>query len=344
MIRILCLHIAENQASYRYRVAQFLPHWTEYGIDMHLYCINGRSYSDKIGMALQCGRYDYVWLQRKPLLPLLTSIIARNSRLIYDYDDALYARESYVKGNPKPTQPGSRQSIRRLDTVLKHSSTVFAGSDALAAYSRRINPSNTYIIPTAYEKIPGSCSRNQTDRTVTVGWLGNSINLYFLTMIDAASAAIQAKYPDIRFSVMSSQAPEGLKTRWEFVPWSKEAEPHWLQSIDIGIMPLEDDEWSRGKCAFKLIQYMAHGKPVIASAVGANLNAVIDGVSGFLADSSSKWELALESLLSDPELRKSMGEESLKHFLSTYERQRVQEQMAGIIHRHHEALRSGRNR
>jgi glycosyltransferase involved in cell wall biosynthesis len=99
-------------------------------------------------------------------------------------------------------------------------------------------------------------------------------------------------------------------------------------------MPLEDDEWSRGKCAFKLLQYMSHGKPVVASAVGANRQAVIDRRSGFLASSSQQWEQALESLISSPRLRSSMGEESLRHFLATYERQRVQEQMATILQNH----------
>lgn len=130
------------------------------------------------------------------------------------------------------------------------------------------------------------------------------------------------------------QSPEGLKTRWEFVQWSKEAEENWLHSVDIGLMPLEDDEWSRGKCAFKLLQYMAHGKPVVASAVGANLNAVIHGTSGFLAPSVPEWAQALETLVSNPDKRRAMGKESLKHFLSTYERQQVQEKMATLLHNH----------
>lgn len=77
----------------------------------------------------------------------------------------------------------------------------------------------------------------------------------------------------------------------------KEAEESWLDSIDIGIMPLEDDEWSRGKCAFKLLQYMAHGKPVVASKVGANTKAVIHGISGILADTEEEWAKAFEVLI-----------------------------------------------
>jgi len=334
MIRILCLHIAENQASYRYRVEQFLPYWKEYGIDMQPLRITSKSYPEKLLIALRSGKYDYVWLQRKPLSPLFASIIARNTRLIYDYDDAFYAVESYLKGKPKPTQPGSKQIIQRLNAILKRSSIVFAGSKALSEYARRFNPENTFIIPTAYRKLLAPPSPKTTEKPVTIGWIGNTGNLYFLSMIDEAAFAIQSRFPDSRFSVMSGKAPEGLKTKWEFVKWSKEGESAWLDSIDIGIMPLEDDEWSRGKCAFKLLQYMAHGKPVVASRVGANIDAVIHGKSGFLATSEAEWEKAFESLVSNPEQRLRMGEESLKHFLSTYEREQVQGQMATIVHEH----------
>lgn len=336
MIRILCLHVAENQASYRYRVEQFLPYWKDYDIEMQPLRITSKSYPQKLSIALRSSKYDYVWLQRKPLAPLFTSIIARNTRLIYDYDDALYAAESYLKGKPKPTQPGSKQIVRRLNAVLKKSSIIFAGSDALANYARQFNPENTVIIPTAYGKLtePPQPTIKENGQ-VTIGWLGNNVNLYFLSMIDQAASIIQSRHPSVRFSVMSGKPPEGLQTKWDFVKWTKEGEKEWLNSIDIGIMPLEDDEWSRGKCAFKLLQYMAHGKPVVGSRVGANIDVVIHGKSGFLATSEKEWEAAFETLVSDPEERLLMGEESLKHFLSTYERERVQERMAIILHEHY---------
>ncbi len=335
MIRILCLHIAENQSSYRYRVEQFLPYWKDYDIDMMPLRITSKSYPEKLSIAIRSKAYDYVWLQRKPLSPIFTSIITRNSWLIYDFDDALYTVESYRKTKPNPTHPGSKQTIKRLNFALKQSSIVFAGNEALACYARSFNPEKTFIIPTAYEKLAELPQPAITEnRPTTIGWIGNIGNLYFLSMIDETTSAIQTKYPSVKFTVMSGKSPEGLKTRWEFVPWSKEAEEHWLNSIDIGIMPLENDEWSQGKCAFKLLQYMAHAKPVVASAVGANLKAIIDGTSGFLASSESEWEKAIEILVSNPEQRHSMGKISLNHFLSIYERQKVQEKIATILHNH----------
>ncbi len=335
-IKILCLHVAHDQASYRYRVEQFLPYWAQYGIEMHPVCITGKSYSAKLRLALASKEYDYVWLQRKPLLLFFIALIASRSRLLYDYDDALYARESYIEGLPnKPVQPGSKQSVSRLNSLLKRTSLVFAGSDALVNYARQFNPDGTFLVPTAFSKVPAlperACSTN--DR-VTFGWIGHNLNLFFLSLLDDAASLLQERYPAVRFSVMSGKAPQGLKTRWDFVPWSQEAEGEWLDSLDIGLMPLVDDEWSRGKCAFKLLQYMAYGKPVIASAVGANHAAVIDGVSGYLASSTEEWLSAFESLVTSPARRRAMGDESRNHFLQGYERQKVQEQMAELLHRH----------
>ncbi len=301
---------------------------------MHPVSITGKSYIAKLRLALASKEYDYVWLQRKPLSLFFVALIASRSRLVYDYDDALYARESYLTGLLKPTQPGSKQTVKRLNTILKRSSLVFAGSKALADYAQGYNPVGTFLVPTAFDKVCSPLSGTGPGGTITIGWIGNNLNLFFLSLIDDATFALQKRYPAVKFSVMSGKQPQGLKTQWDFVPWSKEAEGQWLHSINIGLMPLVDDEWSRGKCAFKLLQYMAHGKPVIASNVGANRAAVLHGVSGYLASSSSEWFTALDSLVSNQELRCSMGEASLKLFLSTYERQIVQERIAVLLHRH----------
>lgn len=334
-MKILCLHIAENQASYRYRVKQFLPHWQEYGIEMHPVNIIGKNYIEKIAIALESRKYDYVWLQRKPLAPFLVSMIANRSMLLYDFDDALYAPQTGHEGKLKDKHPGSSVMIQRINHIIRKASLVFAGSDALAAYAGRLNPDAVRLVPTAYpvpEVVPEQAPT--PGKPVTIGWIGGNGTLPYLRLIDAALCAVQQRHPGVTISIMSGRPPEGLQAKTQFTPWSQESEKSWLESIDIGIMPLEDDEWSRGKCAFKLLQYMSHGKPVVASAVGANMEAVIDRRSGFLASSSQQWEQALESLISSPRLRSSMGEESLRHFLATYERQRVQEQMATILQNH----------
>ena len=332
MIKILCLHSSASLASYRYRVEQFMPFWKEYGIQVDLVPLSGKGYPDKLKLALSASRYDYVWLQKKVLSPIFINIIASRSRLIYDYDDAIYSTGSHTSGHVKPSHAGSRQTVSRLHHVLKKSFLVFAGSPELAAYSRQFNASDVQLVPTALEMPVWNPHPPAPLTPVTVGWIGITSNMPYLELVDEAVQKIQERYPDVVFSLMSGEPAKGLKTRWTFVPWSREAEQQWLQSIDIGIMPLTDEEWSRGKCAFKLLQYMSYAKPVVASPVGANIDAVIQAKSGYLAATSSEWFEALESLITNPELRRSMGEEGLKLFRGHYERSIVQTKIAGILH------------
>ena len=331
MLRIICLHSSSDLASYRYRIEQFMPFWREYGIEMHLEQISGKNYLEKLKLAFNSREFDYVILQKKVLSPLFINIIASRSRLVFDYDDAIYSAGSHTSGYVKPSHAGSGQTIRRLQHVLKKSSLVFAGSTELAEYSRRFNPSGVHLIPTALGIPAWSPGPRDPAAPVTIGWIGITSNIPYLALVDEAARRIQERYPEVVFSLMSGAPAEGLTARWTFVPWSRETEQQWLQSIDIGIMPLTDDEWSRGKCAFKLLQYMSYAKPVIASPVGANLDAVIQGKGGYLASSAAEWFAAFESLIKDPGLRRTMGEESLKLFLGEYERKIVQGKIAGIL-------------
>ena len=333
MIRILCLHLAENQASYRYRVAQFLPYSKQHGVEMYPVCVVGKSYREKLKLAFESANYDYVWLQRKPLSPLLINIIARRSRLVYDFDDALYATQFGHRGRLKSKHPGSRSMVRRISYLLRRCSLIFAGSDALYRYAERVHPGHVHLVPTALGKpefFPSYCG---DEKIVTIGWIGSNGNIPYLRLIDDAAFTIQKHYSHVRFSIMCGSPPEGLKTAWQFVPWSSDAEAEWLRSIDIGVMPLGDDEWSRGKCAFKLLQYMAYGKPVLASAVGANNATVVHDGNGFLASSFAEWVACFEMLVQDSSRRKAFGEESRKRFESFYERAVVQEMIALLLQR-----------
>ncbi|NEX13082.1 MAG: glycosyl transferase [Prosthecochloris sp.] len=275
---------------------------------------------------------DYVWLQRKPLAPFLVNMIVRRSRLIYDFDDALYTRQSTHVGKLKDKHPGSPAYISRINHLLGKSSLVFGGSNALCDYARRYASSKSvFLVPTSLER-PASVEPSfRIPGQVTVGWIGSTGNLPYLRLIDEAVHDVQKRIPHIRFSVMSGKPPNGLKGKWEFVPWSPETELQWLESIDIGVMPLKDDEWSRGKCALKLLQYMSQGKPVIASAVGENLTVVDEGYTGFLAYSMADWIVAFEKLVTDIRLRCDMGAAGGQRFMSMYERSVVQSKLAEMV-------------
>ena len=327
MLKILCFHNATHRASYRYRVGQFLPYWASYNIEMHAACISGKQYVNILRLIFSFHKYDYILLQKKIVPRLLINFITKQSKLIYDFDDALYTRESQELEQGKPAP---HHTIKKLNYILKKSALVFAGSPELARYSETYN-SNVYTIPTALDKPMAEPEISPPSDCITIGWIGNDVNLYYLSIIDDATLFLQQKYPAVRFSLLCGNPPKELKTQWHFTKWSPSTEKTWLNSIDIGIMPLTDDPWSRGKCAFKLLQYMAYGKPVIASNVGANRTAVSDCINGYLASSTEEWIAALEQLILDREMRLSMGKESLKIFTEQFERSRIQQKISDIL-------------
>ncbi|MEI6847790.1 MAG: glycosyltransferase family 4 protein [Chlorobiaceae bacterium] len=339
MIKILCLHNATDRASYRYRVAHFLPYWNSYHIDLQASCISGKQYINILRFLFKFQDYDYILLQKKILPQLLIKIIARKSMLVYDFDDAIYTRESWLL---KKNKPQAKATVNNLNFIIKKAAIVFAGSNDLVNYAKKFN-NNIYLIPTALDKqIPDTIITPKSGN-VMIGWIGNDVNLFYLAIIDEATFYLQQKYPDIRFALMCGNPPKGLKTQWEFMPWSSATEKTWLQSIDIGIMPLTDDPWTRGKCAFKLLQYMAFAKPVIASDVGANRTTVLDSINGYLVSTPAGWASALEALILDQNKRIAMGRESLRIFNEHFERSHIQQKIADILHEYKHPVVSGNN-
>jgi glycosyltransferase involved in cell wall biosynthesis len=327
MVKILCFHNAMHRASYRYRVGQFLPYWTDFNIEMQAVCISGKYYLNILRFLFRFQQYDYILLQKKIVPEILVKIMTLNSKLIYDFDDALYTRESRELLHKKPLP---HRTINKLKYILKKSAIVFAGSPELVTYSKTFNK-NVHLIPTALNRQRSEQPLFLKSGQITIGWIGNDVNLFYLSIIDDATRYLQQKYPHVRFSLLCGNPPKELQTSWHFTRWSSAKEQSWLQSIDIGIMPLTDDPWSRGKCAFKLLQYMAHGKPVVASDVGANKTTVSHGINGYLASTTEEWIAALEQLIVDRQLRSSMGQDSLKIFTEQFERSRIQQKIADIL-------------
>jgi glycosyltransferase involved in cell wall biosynthesis len=327
-MKVLFLTVSPRRASYRYRIEQFLPFWKDYNIKATNICVVGLSFFKKITLAKSCTNYDCVILQRKALSPFLIRIIKKQTKLVYDFDDALYAREPYVKGRINGTQPGSKGLIKRLNYILKKSDAIIGGSKDLCSYSKQFNP-NVHLIPTSLP-LPQQQTVNKSD-VVKVGWIGNKLNLYYLEMIDEALFEIQTEFPEIVFEVMCNALPDNCKTSWKLVEWAKDKEHEWLSSISIGLMPLVDDDWSRGKCAFKLLQYMSHKKPVVGSNVGANKDAIKHAASGFLAANNKDWFDHLKILIKSKEKQSEMGLEGFKHFKNEYELHSTQQKLAKLL-------------
>ena len=249
---------------------------------------------------------DVVFIQKKLFTrPFLAFIKLLNQRIIYDFDDALYAKTPFSQ-KVAAIGPGSRKTKKRLKYALKSASTVIAGNAHLAKYSSAFNH-NVKLVPTTVLHSNYREIIRRKEEKITIGWIGIADNHFYLEKISKALKAISDKYPEVTIRVISDKQFDIKGIKIDNVKWYIENYMDHISSFKIGIMPLIDDEWSRGKCAFKLIQYMGAGLPVVASDVGANPSVVTDGVDGFLVSSLDEWVNRLGRLIESRSLRLQMG-------------------------------------
>ena len=280
------------------------------------------------------GRYDLIWIEKEifPFMPALAERLLRKWGMPYfvDYDDALFHRYDQHR----------RWLIRallggKIDSVMRHAALVVAGNEYLADRARLANAERVEIVPTVVDlKRYKVVKPVRNDSSTVVGWIGSpATNHYFSTIASAIESL--ASDCDVRFVALgaSEEAVRGLPI--EVLSWSEETEVQSIQTFDIGIMPLANSPWERGKCGYKLIQYMACGLPVVASSVGVNAQIVEHGVNGFLAENLDEWEGALRRLLNDDTLRRSMGTKGRERVEAWYALQvqapRLEQLMRGAL-------------
>jgi len=289
-----------------------------------------RAYARRFHALMRRNRmqYDVIWLEKEALPWLPTWMeIARLQGLPYvvDYDDAWFHRYENHWASPLLGH--------KIDAVMRVAHTVVAGNDYLARRARQAGARHVEIVPTAidlerYADVPEASRAS----TLTVGWIGIPLNAHYLTMIEPALRATSASTP-LNLHVVGAPVPlEFAGIAAASFPWSEDTEISNIAQFDVGIMPLHDTPWERGKCAYKLLQVMAAGKPVIASPVGANRQVVRHGVNGFLAETTAEWTEALRRL-SDPGLRQRMGAEARKTVEEQYSTAVATPRLAAILNK-----------
>ncbi len=237
--------------------------------------------------------------------PLLERLLHRlNPRMVIDVDDAMWEPPAYVDS----------PFVRFMDLgwaakMARMAREVIAGNGVIEAYFREHGARSVTVIPTCIDMerhTQKTYPERKADSPVVLGWTGVRDNLGYLRAILPALRELAARRP-VELLVVSDGdfTADGLTVRNR--PWTETAEIANLQEPDIGLMPLEDTPRARGKCAFKALQFMGVGTPVVLSPVGMNRDAVEDGVSGFLADTRQEWLDRLEQLAASPALREQMG-------------------------------------
>jgi glycosyltransferase involved in cell wall biosynthesis len=252
---------------------------------------------------------------------------ALTKRRIFDVDDAIYVRKPHRLGEPVGD---SRWRRKKFAATCRWVDVVAAGNDVLAGVARPAARA-VEILPTS---IDVSCYQPAAAGAAgppTIVWIGSPENLIYLEMIRPALARLTARHRALKVRVICSAFPAWPEINVESVVWSEATEAAALAAAHIGIMPLTDDEWSRGKCAFKLLQYMAASLPCVASPVGANTEAVIDGVNGFHAATVQDWESRLERLIISPELRARFGAAGRMHVEQRYSMRAYRSNYAALL-------------
>jgi glycosyltransferase involved in cell wall biosynthesis len=287
----------------RYRLAAFQPHLERAGHRLQFLSIPSHWWS-RLRLFRTLGNTDAVLLQRKLLRPWQLSILRRTVPfLVYDFDDAVFLRDSYARRGFT-----SRVRSRRFDAIARSADRLVAGNafladQALTHGSKSVSVMPTCVDPERYPVAP----HIHAGAGVKLVWIGSSSTLQGLEQFAPTLEQIGRYWPELALQLICDRFLHLSYLPVIRKPWAEATEAANLATADIGISWLPDDEWSRGKCGLKVLQYMAAGLPVVANAVGVQREMVQHGKSGFLVQTPAEWSQAIGRLAHDPDLRRSMG-------------------------------------
>jgi glycosyltransferase involved in cell wall biosynthesis len=323
-MKILILPRYEPQAaSSRYRFYQYIPFLNAKGWEVivkpllsnnyvrYLYdntplpvteIIQG--YFERVIQLLNKKKFDLIWLQQE-LLPWIPSIfenilVRGNIKIVADYDDAFFHRYDQSKNL------FVMNLLRhKIDSVMKYADLILAGNDYLLERAI-LNNGNVKLFPTVVDIDKFKNTNPTKDNYFTIGWIGSPGTSKYLQIIEEALKEVSLN-KEVRISLIGANKIKINGVSINHIQWDENTEVEEISKFDIGIMPLPDNPWERGKCGFKLIQYLSCNLPVIGSPVGVNRDIIQNGINGFQANSTDEWIRYIRLLKDDKELRLKMG-------------------------------------
>ena len=316
-------------ASSRYRVYQYLPQLEMLGV---VFCVQSFMSPAMYSLSFSPGRslrkvwetvkavlrrlaalrhyrqYDIIYLQRE-LLPFGPPLVERwlrwrGARLVFDYDDALFIHKP-SRYNPLASLLRSPDKVRQLFGIVH---CVVAGNDWLRdeAIKSGARAETVEVAEDTVRIRPHAPHTN--DQPVTIGWLGSTSTVKYLRQIEPVLVELALRYPTLRFEIMGGGDFHMPGVPWTLTPWSLAGELDALRRFDIGLMPLPDEDWAKGKSGGKARTYMAGGVVPVCSAVGYNLELIDSGRTGLLCRSQDDWREAISALIENADLRQRMAD------------------------------------
>jgi glycosyltransferase involved in cell wall biosynthesis len=338
MIKVASITGDKNQPSSRFRIRQYIEELKLREIEIEDYCsINGKYPPRGLVYRLIWGikvlierylqvlkinqkNYDCVFLQREMISTLYTFEFLIKHPVIFDVDDAIFLRKEG----------------KFAEKIARKSNAVICGNSYLASRFKQWND-NVFILPTAVDsdRFRPEKNKNKENEVITIGWIGTSSGFKYLYSIEMALKKILNENLKTELLIVSNERPNfNYIEKFEFIKWTAEHEVCNFQKIDIGLMPLEDDEWTKGKCSFKMLQHMSCGTPVVVSEVGMNIEVLSQGRVGFGASNYFEdWVTALNELINDDNLRFEIGKNGRKVVEEYYSLKVLSNELVAIINK-----------
>jgi len=337
MIQVLALvpYPAGRAPGQRYRIEQWAPLLRRHGIHITLSPFLShrgmevlyepsnvtvkawetfRGYRKRLAEALRPTSADVIFVYREAALlgpAWIEQVLGLRRPLVFDFDDAIYL------GDTSRANAWSRRlkSVTKVETICRVARHVTVGNEFLAGYAKD-RAREVTVIPSTIDTNVYQIRPRAQNRVPVIGWTGSVTTVPYLMALASTLRRLREKQ-EFELRVIGANIEiEGLAIRC--LPWRAETEPDDLRAIDVGLMPLPDDEWSRGKCGMKALQYMALGIPPVVSPVGVNTTIVRDGVNGFCACTEEEWIDRIALLLEDEPLRRSFGQEARRTVEESY--------------------------
>ena len=334
MIKVTALTSGKNVPSSRFRVRQFIQPLSRLRIQVAEYPLKLRKYTpgsfpvlQYVGDAcktvarlpglLASRSSDITWLERE-LVPGRSALERFAGRkLLFDVDDAIWLNSD----------------SNFSEEIASRSVGVIVGNQFLADYYQSV-AAKVWVVPTCVDTdVWKPLSAKKTESWV-IGWIGTSSNLDYLYEVEKPLAEFLVQHPTSKLRIICNKKPSFKKipsAAWHFAYWSAESEVRQVQQMDVGLMPLPDTEWTRGKCAFKMIEYMAVGAPVVVSPVGVNHEVLQQAEVGLAATTDSDWYEALKLLFHDRQRASALGQAGRKLVEDRYSVKKNVGLLAGIF-------------
>ena len=332
-------HRPDRAPSQRFRFEQYINYLSENGFkytfsflvsqkDDALFYSKGKLFGKfflflkyffiRIKDVLRAGQYDIVYIQREAFFigpPVFEYFFKlTRAKLIFDFDDSIWL--------PNVSEANKSlnwlKNYNKTSKIIAYADMVFAGNNYLYNYAVQFNK-NVVIIPTTIDTNEYNRITYTNNNIITVGWSGSITTIQHFKFAEPFLKIIKEKYGHkIKIKVIGDKNYSHPELDVEAFDWNKSDELKELSSFDIGIMPLPDDMWAKGKCGLKGLQYMALEIPTIMSPVGVNEEIIDDGINGFLSTDVNGWVDKISLLIESEELRKSMGKNARKTVVEKY--------------------------